>query len=70
MLLDNSFVRAKASIITELSLYRKPGRIILPKLSRGAMVGGNPEAHKETEGNLNSDVFSNNPYTWIKASMT
>ena len=51
-------VQANAIITSDLSLYRKFGRITAPKFGRGATVVGDLEACQGTEGNLHGEVSS------------
>ena len=37
---------------------------------RETTIDGDPETYQEIEGNLHNEVFSDNPYDWIKTSMT
>ena len=46
ILLNISFVRAKASTVVGLSLYSKLGRVTAPKLSQEATVDDYSEAHQ------------------------
>ncbi|GFY96881.1 dihydroxyacetone kinase [Actinidia rufa] len=48
-LLNTSTVRAKATITSELSLFRKLGRVTMQEFGRGTIVGSDPEACQEIE---------------------
>ncbi|GFZ05094.1 hypothetical protein Acr_17g0006660 [Actinidia rufa] len=52
-------VQAKASITTELSLYSKHGRVIMPKIGRRTTIGGDPEANQGDKRSMaGSAVYS------------
>ena len=54
--------------MAELSLDSKLGRVIAPKLGRGATVGGDPKASHGIEDKLFNEVSSDSPHARIKMS--
>ncbi|GFZ18812.1 hypothetical protein Acr_27g0005510 [Actinidia rufa] len=56
-------VRAKATVIFELSLFRKFGGVTAPEFEREAMVSGDPEGCQEIESNLHVETSSDSPMT-------
>ena len=63
ILLNIGTIRAKAIVISELSLFSKFRIKIAPELGREATSGGNPKGCQGTEGDLHDKVFFDNPYT-------
>ncbi|GFZ18612.1 sulfate transmembrane transporter [Actinidia rufa] len=63
---STGIVRAKAIITPELSLFRKFGRIVVPKFGQETTADEDPKACQEIEGNLHNEVSSSSSHAWIK----